>query len=137
MGNSTCSIRNNSARKISVLTFNEADLLYQEYADCYIINVGETIDVEAMSNPIGLKVAIVFSANTKTQEVRYKRWKCANDSTFSISYMNGHDIYASGDNVSAEAVGKITIYDEQDFSNIVAALQYIAPNTLIRNNYES
>lgn len=94
----------------------------------YVVDLGESKEVEALPNVIGLKVAIVYSANTDTHEVVYQMWKCANRSKLQVTYMNGPDIYTTGDNTSLLQTGKVVL-PESAFDRVVAALQYTAPVT--------
>jgi hypothetical protein len=62
----------------------------------YIIEPGESKKVEASSDPIGLKVAVVYDAAPEGQQLFYHRWQCKNDSTLNVTYMNGAEISTFG-----------------------------------------
>ena len=40
----------------------------------YVLEPGESAQVEASTDPIGLKVAVIYEADTSTQKVLYQRW---------------------------------------------------------------
>ena len=48
MGNARSTIKNKSNRKLCVLTFNEADLLYHQYVNFYTVDLGETKEGECV-----------------------------------------------------------------------------------------
>lgn len=63
----------------------------------YILEPGESKQVEAaLSNPIGLKIAIVYDAAPDGQLLMYKRWQCKNESVLTITSINGEDIATYG-----------------------------------------
>ena len=67
------------------------------YCNMYILEPGESKQVEAsLSNPIGLKIAIVFDAAPDGQLLMYKRWQCKNESVLTITSINGEDIATYG-----------------------------------------
>ena len=126
MGNARSIINNKSNRKLCVLTFNEADLLYQYYTNFYSIDLGESKEVHALSNPIGLKYGIIIEVNVETREVTYQMWRASNYSILNVTYMNGSDIYAEAeaDGAYTFCVGKIIISDPKVFARITASFQY-------------
>ena len=123
MGPAHSMVVNKTHKKVCILTFNEADLLYYckfvcisyyrfltlqylhsknfvsrvAYCNMYILEPGESKQVEAsLSNPIGLKIAIVFDAAPDGQLLMYKRWQCKNESVLTITSINGEDIATYG-----------------------------------------
>ncbi len=66
----------------------------------YIIEPGESKEVQALSDPIGLKVAVVYDAAPDEQMLLYQRWQCKLSSTLTVTYINGGDISTFGGNVS-------------------------------------
>lgn len=65
----------------------------------YVIEPGETKEVQAASDPIGLKLAIVYDAAPDEQMMLYQRWQVKNASTLTVTYMNGGDISTFGGTV--------------------------------------
>ena len=125
MGNARSTINNKSNRKLCVLTFNEADLLYQFYTNFYSIDLGESKEVHALSNPIGLKFGIIIEVNVETREVTYQMWRASNYSVLNVTYMSGSDIYTDEtDGACTFCVGKIVIPDPKVFAHITASFQY-------------
>lgn len=66
------------------------------YHEMYIIEPGESKKVEASSDPIGLKIAVVYDAAPEGQQLFYHRWQCKNESTLTVTYMNGAEISTFG-----------------------------------------
>lgn len=62
----------------------------------YIIEPGDTIKVEAASDPIGLKIAIVYDAAPEGQVLYYHRFQARNDTTLNITHIDGADISTFG-----------------------------------------
>jgi len=62
----------------------------------YIIEPGESKEVQAASDPIGIKVAIVYDAEPEGQQLLYQRWVCKNSSVLTVTYVNGGDISTFG-----------------------------------------
>lgn len=48
--------------------------------------------VEAMADPVGLKMGVIVSINLETQELIYQRFQCKNEAIFNISEITGEDI---------------------------------------------
>ena len=61
----------------------------------YVLEQGESRVVES-ADPIGLKVGIVYEADTESQKLSYQRWKCKRESTLTITYLSGGDISTFG-----------------------------------------
>ena len=62
----------------------------------YVLEPGETKVVEALTNPGGLKVGVVYDAVPDTQVLLYQRWQCKNETQLTITYMNAGDISTFG-----------------------------------------
>ena len=57
---------------------------------------GESKQVEAQSDPYGLKIGIIYDAAPESQELMYQMWKVKNESVLTITYVNGSDISTFG-----------------------------------------
>lgn len=68
----------------------------------YIIEPGESQIVQSASDPIGLKIAIVYDAAPDGQVLFYQRWQVKNKTTLTVTYCNGSDISTFG--------GKIVLF---------------------------
>ncbi len=75
----------------------------------YIIEPGESKEVQAASDPIGLKVAIVYDAAPDEQMLLYQRWQCKNSSILTVTYMNGGDISTFGGKSEYQSVHDLCI----------------------------
>jgi hypothetical protein len=62
----------------------------------YIIEPGETKEVQGLSDPIGVKVAIVYDAAPDGQMYYYQRWTCKNSSVLTVTHMDGGNIATFG-----------------------------------------
>ena len=62
----------------------------------FIIEPGEAKQVEALTDPIGLKIAIIYDAAPEGQYLLYQRWQVKKDSVLTITYINGGDISTFG-----------------------------------------
>ena len=62
----------------------------------YVLEPGESKEVEAMSDPIGLKIGIVYDAAPDGQILMYQRWAVKNESVLTITSMNGPEIATFG-----------------------------------------
>jgi hypothetical protein len=124
MGNAHALVINKTHKKICIITFNQADLLYTSkslalfpqtylsayiqthceltssscaaYTNLYVIMPGESIQVEAATDPIGLKIGIVYDAAPEGKILMYQMWKVKNGSVLTITYVNGGDISTFG-----------------------------------------
>lgn len=72
--------------------------MYLAYHKMYILEPGESKPVEALSDPIGLKIAIVYDAAPDGQVLMYQRWAVKNESVLTITSINGADIATYGGN---------------------------------------
>jgi len=66
------------------------------YHKMYILEPGESKPVEALTDPIGLKIAIVYDAAPDGQVLMYQRWAVKNESVLTITSINGTDIATYG-----------------------------------------
>ena len=66
------------------------------YEKMYVLEPGEQKQVEALSSPIGLKIAIVYDAAPEGQYLLYQRWEVKINSILTITYVNGGDISTFG-----------------------------------------
>ena len=98
MGAAQSMVVNKTHKKICVLTFNEADRLYTAYNKMYVLEPGESKQVEALSSPLGLKIGIVYDAAPDGQVLMYQRWAVSNESVLTITSINGADIATYGGN---------------------------------------
>lgn len=105
LGPANCTVINNSDGKLCVLTFNKADLFFTNYSHMYTIDTGQSQRVEALSDPNGLFVAIVYKA--VDNYLHYKRWHCANGSELTVMSVNKQEIQVSGENAELKGIGKI------------------------------
>lgn len=48
--------------------------------------------VEAMPDPVGLKMGVIVGINAESQELIYQRFQCKNEAIFNISEITGEDI---------------------------------------------
>ncbi len=114
-----------------------------------IIEPGESKKVTASSDPIGLKVAVVYDAAPEGQQLLYHRWQCKNESVLTVTYMNGAEISTFGgdllwllfkevfiiifcfliDDTTSQGKGKIREGDESKFAAAIEALTYQPPIT--------
>jgi hypothetical protein len=90
------------------------------------------MQVEAASDPIGLKFAIVYDAAPEGQVLYYHRFQAKNGSTLTITHIDGADISTFGDNVSQIGKGQIKEKDATKFASSIEALTYQAPITRAR-----
>jgi hypothetical protein len=58
MGAAHATVVNNTAKKICVITFDQADILYSHYNKMYIIDPGCKMLVEALPDVIGLRIGM-------------------------------------------------------------------------------
>ena len=75
----------------------------------FIIEPGEAKQVEALTDPIGLKIAIVYDAAPEGQYLLYQRWQVSNNSVLTITYMNGGDISTFGGCKYFNAIGSYNL----------------------------
>lgn len=75
MGAANTRMVNASSKRLPVITFNEAELLYRSYESIYIIEPGKEEIVEA--NPAHtFKVGIIYEVDEEKKEFKYVRFSC-------------------------------------------------------------
>jgi hypothetical protein len=62
----------------------------------FVIEPGESKEVQAASDPIGLKAAIVYDAQPDGQMLFYNRFQCKNSSVLTVTYMDGANVSTFG-----------------------------------------
>ena len=62
----------------------------------YVLDPAETLQVEANSDPIGLKVGIIYDAIPDGTQLKYQRWCVRNDATLTITDMTGESVTTFG-----------------------------------------
>eukprot|EP01035_Chromulina_nebulosa_P035320 gene35320-47466_t len=129
MGPAQSMVVNKTHKKLCVLTFNHADLLYNSYEKMYVLEPGEQKQVEALSSPIGLKIAIVYDAAPEGQYLLYQRWEVKINSILTITYVNGGDISTFGDDTVSMGKEKVRVTDSEAFARAIEALTYQSPVT--------
>lgn len=72
--------------------------LHTAYHTMYVIEPGETKEVQAASDPIGLKFGIVYDAAPDEQVLLYQRFQVKNKSSLTVTFANGPDISTFGGN---------------------------------------
>ena len=72
-----------------MITFNNGDISYTSYQNLYIVEAGTTMQVEAMPDADGLKVAIVTGVMRETQELVYQLFKVKSETEFGLSAIQG------------------------------------------------
>lgn len=85
--------------------------------------------IEAASDPIGLKLAIIYDAAPEGQVLYYHRFQARNGTTLTITHIDGADISTFGDDVSQIGKGQIKEKDSTKFAATIEALTYQAPIT--------
>eukprot|EP01035_Chromulina_nebulosa_P018217 gene18217-23883_t len=129
MGNAHCLVVNKTHKKLCVVTYNHADMLYTGYKNMYIIEPGESKQVEAIPHDYGLRVGIIYDAKSEGQVLMYQRWVCKNESVLTVTFMNGGDISTFGDNTVSQGKGEFREKDTEKFASAVEALTYQSPVT--------
>ena len=105
VGNSV--VVNKTDKKLCVITFNYADLIYGSFEKIYTILPGESKNVETtVSNDKGLKIGVVYHTDQEEKEFLFQLWKVKNESTFTITSFNGTDITISGSNITSVGAQK-------------------------------
>jgi hypothetical protein len=94
LGSSYATVVNYTGICLCVLTFNKADLLFTNYASMCVVDPGQRLRVEALPDPIGLFVAIVYKA--ADGYLHYKRWLCKTQSEMVVHSMAKYDIDVDG-----------------------------------------
>ena len=127
MGNSVCLVSNKTHRKLCIITFNNADLLYTSYHSMYILEPAETKQVEAAGDPFGLKVAIVYDAEPDGQKIKYQRWIVQKEAILTITAVDGENIQYFGEGTDLSSKGSLKEKDSTQFGVVIDALTYQSP----------
>ena len=88
MGNAQASVTNNTPFPICIVTFNYVDIVLAEYKNFYSISPGITQHVEAITNPFGLKVGVVYDVDAEGR-FHYKLWSISNGGLMSVESVEG------------------------------------------------
>lgn len=94
MGQAHASVENRTSATIVVITFNNADAMFTNYSNLYLLEPLEKMKVEASPDPIGLHVAIVYKVTEK--HFHYKRWFCVNEAEMVIHSVMGENMEVTG-----------------------------------------
>jgi hypothetical protein len=62
------------------------------YQNLYVVEPGTSCVVEAMPDPVGLKMGVIVGTSLSPQELIYQRFQCKNEAIFNISEIVGEDI---------------------------------------------
>jgi len=132
MGNSVCSVHNKTHKKLCIVTFNQADLLYKKYEHMYSLDPGASCVVEALTNPIGLKVAIVYDATPNADQskggtLHYMRWQVKKEKVLTITVQEKDAITTQGDGTATDGKGSVTCSNVEDFAMAVDCLTFVKP----------
>lgn len=98
----------------------------------YSLDPGASCVVEALSNPIGLKVGIVFDAvpdadQSKGGKLEYQRWAVKKEKVLTITSMENKEIATVGDDATNEGKSSVSCKKVEDFATAVEALTYVKP----------
>ena len=77
LGPAYATVENQCNHMLCVITFNKADILLKNYNRLYIVDPGHKMRVEALPDPAGLFVAVVYKA--ENGYFYYKRWLCSTE----------------------------------------------------------
>jgi len=94
MGNANARVANHIGGDIVVMTFNNADTVFQYYHGLYQVVPGQESTVEAAADAWGLNIAIGYA--TVGNRLLYRRWFCPNGDILALEAMNGSDMQTSG-----------------------------------------
>lgn len=84
------------------------------YNELYVLEPGETKEVKAASDPIGLKIGVIYDAAPEGQLLFYERYQVKNKSVLTITYLNGEDISTFG-GISVEVSHKLSSFDIKQY----------------------
>ena len=92
------------------------------YQNLYIVEPGTSMVVEAMPDPVGLKMGVIVGINMDLQELIYQRFQCKNEAIFNISEITGEDISFYGGQYVINLSGHDKKTPQHDFnidSNVI------------------
>lgn len=124
IAHSSCYLINRTNGAICVITFSKADIFLTNYSNLYIIEQGSDAKVEALWDINGLFVAVIFKAADSS--FHYKRWLCANDTQFTVTFMRKYDIHVEGSGIELKGVGKLKVNDAKSFRIVADSLNATA-----------
>lgn len=67
----------------------------------YVVEPGESVDVNALTNPNGLKIGIVYDAVPESEVLLYQRFTSKNKATLTITHVSAGDISTFGGSMDA------------------------------------
>ena len=94
MGASNSVVANQIDKPLTIITFNNADTVYQAYNHLYQVAPFGQSGVEAAADAWGLKVGIVYGS--VGDQLLYRMWYCPNGSTLSVQSVHYDQIYTDG-----------------------------------------
>jgi hypothetical protein len=121
MGAANCIVRNNLDKPLTIMTFNNADTVFQNYNHMYQTAPKGDSTVEAAADAWGLKVGIVYGE--VGSQLLFRTWYCPNGSTLSVNSIYYDQIDASG----CEHIGTNQIGLDQD--TMTGILDYLGVAT--------
>jgi hypothetical protein len=94
MGPANSIVSNQLDKPLTVVTFNNADFVYQYYNQIYNVAPWGETRVEAGADAWGLKVGIVYGL--VGDQMLYRMWSCANGSYLTVNSIYYDQIDATG-----------------------------------------
>ncbi len=82
--------------------------------------------MEALADARGLRVGIVYDAQSEDKVCMYQRWKCENGSVLTVTYMQNENISTYGNGTTSDGQGKYKEKDDNKFALLVEALSFIS-----------
>ena len=82
--------------------------------------------MEALGDMRGLRVGIVYDAQSEDKVCMYQRWKCDNASVLTVTYMNNENISTYGKDTVSDGTGTFKERDDNKFALTVEALSFIS-----------
>ena len=95
MGAANSVVANQIDKPLSIVTFNNADTVYEYYKNLYQVAPNGQAQVEAAADAWGLKVGIVYEI-LGDDRLLYRMWFCSNGSTLTVHSISYDDIQADG-----------------------------------------
>jgi hypothetical protein len=104
MGAANSVVANQIDQPLSIVTFNNADVVYQAYNHLYQVAPHGQAQVEAAADAWGLKVGIVYAL--LGDQMLYRMWSCPNGSTLNVQSVFHDQISADGcDHIGTNQIG--------------------------------
>ncbi len=82
--------------------------------------------MEALGDVRGLRVGIIYDAQSEDKVCMYQRWKCDNASVLTVTYMNNENISTYGKDTVSDGTGTFKERSDNKFALTVEALSYIS-----------